>query len=483
MDGKTDESELLQASAAGDKEAFGLVVQRYQSLICALTYSATGDVATSEDLAQETFIRAWKKLRQLESPGKFRAWLCTIARNLTHTAARRRSVASPLEDAQTQPATTPGPDEIASETERRQIVWDAVGRIEPKYREPLILYYRCGQSIRDVADNLDLSEDAVRQRLHRGRQFIKTEISSLVEDTLSHSGPAKTFAVIVVAALPALITPPASAAVAGVIVKSTPVAKTAVGTGLAGVSFTTVMAWVGALLGPVLGVLCGAFGSWRGIKNTKSPRERQFMIRMTVLIWILVAALIGVPLALLLMHAIPRWAFSVCLWSFFGVLVPLSHWSNARQRRIQDDDGTYQAPPVALRPITKASMYAMFAGVIFGPTSWLIFLAGVVDSWIASVVILCCDIVLFVVVTKMFLRRQEQIWTGVLVVVSSLAVMTLAVVNLYWNDWMAIYRESSLYDPTNDISLKSINLMVAAAYLAMGLPLWYVYLKGCRQAR
>lgn len=75
MNGRTSESELLQASAAGDKEAFGQVVQRYQALICALTYSATGDVSRSEELAQETFIRAWRKLQQLESPEKFRAWL------------------------------------------------------------------------------------------------------------------------------------------------------------------------------------------------------------------------------------------------------------------------------------------------------------------------------------------------------------------------------------------------------------------------
>src|SRR4030042_1910804 len=101
MNNLTSENELLQASLAGNKEAFGAVVERYQSLVCAVTYSATGDVGTSEELAQETFLRAWRNLRQLEDPGKFRAWLCMIARNLASTLHRgnRRSAAHPLERA------------------------------------------------------------------------------------------------------------------------------------------------------------------------------------------------------------------------------------------------------------------------------------------------------------------------------------------------------------------------------------------------
>ncbi len=86
----TSEGELLQASVAGNKDAFGVVVHRYQSLICAITYSATGDIGKSEELAQETFLRAWRGLRQLDDLGRFRAWLCTIARNLVHQSVRDR---------------------------------------------------------------------------------------------------------------------------------------------------------------------------------------------------------------------------------------------------------------------------------------------------------------------------------------------------------------------------------------------------------
>jgi hypothetical protein len=123
-----------------------------------------------------------------------------------------------------------------------------------------VLFYRSQRSVSDVAAALGLSQDTVRQRLHRGRQLIKSEVASLVEDTLARSGPGKAFAVGVIAALPALITPPASAAVAGIAVKGAPAAKTLVGTGL-----------TGAILTPILGLPGGIFGAWWSSKFNGSP--------------------------------------------------------------------------------------------------------------------------------------------------------------------------------------------------------------------
>ena len=59
------DAELVNASLAGNREAFGQIVARYQSLVCSLAYSATGSLSQSEDLAQETFFAAWKHLADL----------------------------------------------------------------------------------------------------------------------------------------------------------------------------------------------------------------------------------------------------------------------------------------------------------------------------------------------------------------------------------------------------------------------------------
>jgi RNA polymerase sigma factor (sigma-70 family) len=98
---RTD-SELIQECLSGKTEAFGQIVSRYQSLICSLAYSATGSLSQSEDLAQDTFVTAWKKLAELREPEKLRAWLCGIARNLINNWLRKQGrepsrYAEPLE--------------------------------------------------------------------------------------------------------------------------------------------------------------------------------------------------------------------------------------------------------------------------------------------------------------------------------------------------------------------------------------------------
>ena len=82
----SSDSELVTQSLAGNRDAFGWIVARYQSLLCALAYSATGSLSQSEDLAQETFVTAWQQLADLREPTKLRSWLCRISRNLTYDA-------------------------------------------------------------------------------------------------------------------------------------------------------------------------------------------------------------------------------------------------------------------------------------------------------------------------------------------------------------------------------------------------------------
>src|SRR5256885_16276718 len=75
------DSDLVAASRQGDREAFGGIVRKYQGLIAGLIYSACGDLNASEDIAQETFLAAWKSLSGLREPEKLPAWLCQIARH------------------------------------------------------------------------------------------------------------------------------------------------------------------------------------------------------------------------------------------------------------------------------------------------------------------------------------------------------------------------------------------------------------------
>ena len=85
------DSHLWQLVSQGNVPAFESLVRRYQSLVCSVAYSACGNLALSEDVAQETFWTAWRQRASLQQPDRFKAWLCGIARNLAHNARRKAS--------------------------------------------------------------------------------------------------------------------------------------------------------------------------------------------------------------------------------------------------------------------------------------------------------------------------------------------------------------------------------------------------------
>ena len=84
------DSHLVELCLRGDRNAFAQIVERHQSTICAIAYSGCGDIGRSEDLAQDTFVAAWKSLGELKEPERLKAWLCGIARNLMQNAVRRQ---------------------------------------------------------------------------------------------------------------------------------------------------------------------------------------------------------------------------------------------------------------------------------------------------------------------------------------------------------------------------------------------------------
>ncbi len=215
-----NDAELVGGTLAGNRDAFGQIVARYQSLICSLAYSATGSLGQSEDLAQETFITAWKHLGHLRERHKLRAWLCGIARNRINNFLRREGrepirEAEPLENVAETHSAEPLPAEQTISHEEQAILWRSLERIPVIYREQLVLFYREHQSIEAVAQSLELTEDTVKQRLSRGRKMLHEEVLAFVEGALERTNPGKVFTLAVMASLPAL-TFSAKAAMLGV---------------------------------------------------------------------------------------------------------------------------------------------------------------------------------------------------------------------------------------------------------------------------
>lgn len=272
---KTDssDSELVTQSLAGDRDAFGRIVTRYQTLLCSLAYSATGSLSQSEDLAQETFVTAWKQLADLREPEKLRSWLCRISRNLTYDVLRRQGrepihKAESLEGVEESPASELLPSDHTISREEEAILWRLMERIPESYREPLVLYYREHQSIENVAAALDLSEDAVKQRLSRGRKLLRREVLAFLEGALQRTSPGKAFTMGVLAALPAFAISAKAAEVGVATAKGGITAKAVAVSGLSS-----------AILAPALGFLGNYFAYRVGMDGAQSDYERDYIRR------------------------------------------------------------------------------------------------------------------------------------------------------------------------------------------------------------
>jgi RNA polymerase sigma factor (sigma-70 family) len=279
-----NDAELVAQSLAGDRQAFGRIVARYQALVCALGYSATGSRSRSEDLAQETFLTAWQKLRDLREPGRLCAWLCGIARHVIH-GDRRRLGRQPAHEAATLdaalelPSPEPLPTAQAVSNEEMAILWREVGRLPEIYREPLVLFYREHRSVEHVAAALELTPDAVMQRMTRGRRQLQERMLEFVETTLQRTNPGPEFTLKVHAALPLLVG-------AGPVVAAGTAAKGGMAAkgGLAGF----VLAWAAPLIG-----LFAAIGmSWAEIAQSATKRERRFAARWSLVLWLSAAGFV-----------------------------------------------------------------------------------------------------------------------------------------------------------------------------------------------
>jgi len=213
----------LPAAMGGDRDAYGRIVAASQNVVTAVALAITRDVATSEDIAQEAFLSAWHNLRRLKNPSSFLPWLRQITRNLAHDhlrGRRNRMLQGEAADLAIQHAADPDgcPLEQALDVEREAVAADLISELPEDSREVLLLFYREGQSSKQVASLLGLSDAAVRKRLSRARQSVREDLLKRFGEFARSSAPSAAFAVGVTAALG--ISKPAAAAGLGLATRS-----------------------------------------------------------------------------------------------------------------------------------------------------------------------------------------------------------------------------------------------------------------------
>jgi len=165
----TGDSDLVQQSILGSREAFGLLVVRYSRSVRAVCLARIGRRSDLDDLVQEAFLRAYQGLSRLEDVSRFGAYLHRIAHNLSVDCLRRPGLeAVAMEDVD---LASPGEPTKALDVreERLEKLRRQVGRLPLALREAVLLFYFEQKSLGAIGALLGITEAAVNQRLHRAR--------------------------------------------------------------------------------------------------------------------------------------------------------------------------------------------------------------------------------------------------------------------------------------------------------------------------
>ena len=362
--------ETVEQFQVGDRAAFAFLVSQYQNLVTSTALAETGDFQRSEDVAQQAFLVAWQKRGELKDAKRFGGWLRGIARNLARNERRLKANEFSRRGQEIAPHSEPvcelRPDEATLKSEQSRLLWSTLDRIPTKYREPMILFYREDQSIRAVANLLELSEDAVKQRLRRGREMLKDEVRAMVEEIIVETTPSSAFSAAVMATIPTATSVTKSGFFVGVKAMFTK-------------SFAAISG-VGAL-GGLLGAFGGILGAWvatkHGIKHSTSEPEkrlhRSFFAGIVVMSFVYTGAMLftvtrakvnaNVPLSITAGFAVLL--VGGILW--FSQRQRALHKTYGRPKYLQDTTNNFPGPA----PVSVNLLRWNIIGAVAGGSAWL----------------------------------------------------------------------------------------------------------------
>jgi len=165
------EARIVAQALAGSQSAFEQIVRRYQRPVISLISRMTGDRALAEDLAQETFVKAFRSLAAFDTTRRLSSWLFRIAHNTAIDAMRRaRPPQVPIE---TVPLAADGPDEPPDPVERQELghaLEAALDALRPDQRAAIVLRYENGLSFDEIGTILGVPEVTARSHVHRARK-------------------------------------------------------------------------------------------------------------------------------------------------------------------------------------------------------------------------------------------------------------------------------------------------------------------------
>jgi hypothetical protein len=270
----------------------------------------------------------------------------------------------------------------------------------------------------------------------------------------------------VVAALPVIMAQSVTAAATGGVAKATSAAK--------GISLLPLLVmWIG----PIIGLMGGIFGTARSIQATQTPRERRFVVRMSIVVWIYVMAAMALLFSLNYFGRHFHWSSTTNVvmqcgfWLMYGiVLVWFVLSMNKRHQALRRAEGLTNPPP---QPLTPTLKFGVIAATTAGSLAWVLALAFAARDWLgASATIL----VMIAIISGAFalMRRKSAPATARIFMwhTGALGLFTFLMVNWRFQMWLAATRGISIEEAKRRAPLWAMNLLLTIIWAFISSLMW-----------
>ena len=183
-----DEPALLERARGGDREAFAALVSHYASSMMSTAWRILGDKAEAEDVAQETFLAAYRALASFRAEARFSTWLYRIAVNKCRDRLRARAARPEVEPRGDTPPPEPvgesaehrSPEALLLDKQRARRLEEALARLAPLYREAFVLRHVEGLSYEEMSEALGVDGGTLRMRVYKARAQLCRELAGLL---------------------------------------------------------------------------------------------------------------------------------------------------------------------------------------------------------------------------------------------------------------------------------------------------------------
>ena len=184
--GELSDMDILAEVGAGNVDAYGKIVGRYNGRLYNFIYRFVGDRETAEDIVQETFLRAFRKRKEYRAIANFSTWLFTIAGNLAKSELRRRKrwrMFSLERDEETDtgmelPDESARPDKVAESSIADVQIQQAIASLPDNYRQVILLRDVEGMSYQEISEIVDCPVGTVKSRVNRARLKLQQKLKS-----------------------------------------------------------------------------------------------------------------------------------------------------------------------------------------------------------------------------------------------------------------------------------------------------------------